>query len=537
MTDRISQLQAQNEALQRELDYYKNRIGSPLGVGSREHSEMLFEEAPGVQGQGQEGQGNTSSSTSIIVLGASGDLAKKKTFPTLFNLFGLGLLPPNTKIYGYARSAMTDQEFRKHAGQNFKEFLDRKEAFLDLLFYVQGQYDSPDDFAALNKVLLAQESHHSANRLFYMAIPPTVYSQVAASLKAHWKSATGWNRVVFEKPFGMDLETSRELSSDLGQVFEEDQIYRIDHYLGKEMVQNLMVLRFANVVFEPLWNRHHISSVLITFKEDIGTEGRGGYFDTFGIIRDVMQNHLLQIFSLVAMEPPVSLEAKDVRDEKVKVLRACSPITPDDIVTGQFTADKDGKNPGYLDDPGVPKGSKTPTFALACIHINNQRWKGVPFLLKCGKGMAERKTEIRIQFKQSANPFFQGAAPNELVIRVQPNEAVYLKFNQKEPGLSSEIIQSELDLTYKSRFQTRVPDAYERLIYDVTRGDHNLFVRVDELEAAWSIFTPILHEIDAGKVLPIPYQFGSRGPAEADEMSKRYGFERNAKYDWSKKSN
>ena len=527
MSDPLSQLKAQNEALQRELDYYKNRSSLPV---SREQSELLLGDSILIQGQV-----DSTASTSIVVLGASGDLAKKKTFPSLFNLFGLGLLPPNTKIYGYSRSAMSNDEFRKHASQNFKEFMDKKEAFLSLLFYVTGHYDSHEDFARLNKTLLEQKSQHTANRLFYMAIPPTVYTQVASSLKNHWKSATGWNRVIFEKPFGMDLETSRELSASLGQVFEEDQIYRIDHYLGKEMVQNLMVLRFANVVFEPLWNRQYISSVTITFKEDIGTEGRGGYFDTFGIIRDVMQNHLIQIFSLVAMEPPVTLEAKDVRDEKVKVLRACAPITASDIVTGQFTADKQGKNPGYLDDPGVPKTSKTPTFALACIHVNNARWHGVPFLLKCGKGMAERKTEIRIQFKQSANPFFQSAAPNELVIRVQPNEAVYLKFNQKEPGLSSEIIQSELDLTYKSRFQTRVPDAYERLIHDAIRGDPNLFVRVDELEASWSIFTPVLHQIDEGKILPIPYHFGSRGPAEADEMAKRYGFHRNADYVWSQK--
>jgi len=538
MGDDLAQLKAQNEALQRELDYYRGRVG---GISAREQSSLMDGEETQTdeqvqQQQQQQPSSPTSSpqSLSIVVLGASGDLAKKKTFPSLFNLFCLGLLPPNTQIYGYSRSPMTHEEFRKHASQNFKEFANKKDEFLELLFYVQGQYDSVEHFAALDAFVKARESKKAASRLFYMAIPPNIYSGVAHALRNHWRSRTGWNRVVFEKPFGMDLESSRQLSTDLGQVFDEGEIFRIDHYLGKEMVQNLIVLRFANVVFEPLWNRQHIASVTITFKEDIGTEGRGGYFDTFGIIRDVMQNHLLQIFSLVAMEPPVSLEAQDVRDEKVKVLRACSPISQDDIITGQYVADDKGKNQGYLEDPGVPAGSKTPTFALACIHINNPRWKGVPFFLKCGKALNERKTEIRIQFKQDTH-LFQQAAPNELVMRVQPNEAVYLKFNQKRPGMSSEIIQSELDLTYKSRFETRVPDAYERLIYDVVRGDHNLFVRNDELEAAWKIFTPILHSIEAGKVEPIAYPFGSRGPEEADTLTKKYGYERSSDYVWTQK--
>jgi glucose-6-phosphate 1-dehydrogenase len=521
MSDDFNDLKARNDALQRELEYFKNRLGI---ITSRENSSLM---------DAVEVDQNKEQSTSIVVLGASGDLAKKKTFPTLFNLYALGLLPPNTKVYGYARSVMELEEFRKHASQNFKEFKEKKEEFLQLLFYHQGQYDSQEDFAKLDAFVKVRESKKNANRLFYMAIPPSIYSDVARSIDRHWQSKTGWNRVVFEKPFGMDLDSSRKLSAELGQVFDESQIFRIDHYLGKEMVQNLMVMRFGNQVFEPLWNHHYIANVVITFKEDIGTEGRGGYFDTFGIIRDVMQNHLLQIFSIVAMEPPVTLEARDVRDEKVKVLRACSPIVPEDIITGQYTADPEGKRQGYLDDQGVPKTSKTPTYAMACIHINNARWKGVPFILKCGKALDERKTEIRIQFKRSPFPLFESLPANELVIRVQPNEAVYMKFNQKTPGLTSDITQSELDLTYKSRFETRLPDAYERLIFDVIRGDHNLFVRVDELEAAWRIFTPILHTIDQGKINPIPYPFGSRGPKEADELAKKFGFERSQGYAWA----
>jgi len=291
------------------------------------------------------------------------------------------------------------------------------------------------------------------------------------------------------------------------------------------MVQNLMVLRFANLIFEPIWNRHYINNVKITFKEDIGTEGRGGYFDPFGIIRDVMQNHLMQLFALVTMELPVSLNSEDVRDEKVKVLRATDPIGLEDIVVGQFTRSIDGKKEGYLDDTGVPKDSITPTFAQAVMHINNPRWYGVPFIIKCGKGLEERKAEIRIQFKKVPHSLFPTAHPNELVIRIQPNEAVYLNIINKVPGLSTDITNTDLDLSYKSKFQVAyTPEAYERLILDAVRGDQNLFVRVDELAAAWRIFTPVLHGLEREKVQPILYPFGSRGPIEADQQALRVGW-------------
>jgi len=248
-----------------------------------------------------------------------------------------------------------------------------------------------------------------------------------------------------------------------------------------------------------------------------------------------MQNHLLQILALVAMEPPVSLNAEDVRDEKVKVLKACSPISIEDVVIGQYGKDPEGKKPGYLDDPTVPKGSIVPTFAASVIHINNGRWKGVPFVLKCGKALSERKAEIRIQFYENPLGLYEDVARNELVLRVQPNEAVYLKFNAKAPGMSEGVTETELDLTYNERFDARLPDAYERLIYDVLRGDHNLFVRVDELQAAWKIFTPILHKIEAEKIKPVIYPFGSRGPAEADELIARSGFFRSETYKWEAK--
>jgi glucose-6-phosphate 1-dehydrogenase len=468
---------------------------------------------------------------SVVVVGASGDLAKKKTYPALFALYSNNLLPENTIIYGFARSEMSDEKFRESITSRLKGSGD-KQKFLAKCFYFHGQYDSEEAFKKLDKAL-AEKEKENGNRIFYFAIPPSVFVATARSIKAGCQSKTGWNRVIVEKPFGKDLQSSDQLSHDLGKLFEEDQLYRIDHYLGKEMVQNLMVVRFGNSFFEPLWNRFHIASVTITFKEDIGTEGRGGYFDEFGIIRDVMQNHLTQILSLVAMEPPVTLDAEDVRDEKVKLLRAIPPIDLQNVVLGQYGPSEDGKQPGYLDDKTVPKGSVAPTFATAVVFVNNARWSGVPFILKCGKALNERKAEIRVQFRPPAYNLFNDAQPNELVIRVQPNEAMYVKLMQKKPGLTGELYQSELDLTYNERFgKINLPDAYERLILDVFRGDHNLFVRDDELTASWKIFTPVLKRIDETKVVPHPYVFGSRGPAAADELVRKYGFKRTEGYEW-----
>jgi len=411
--------------------------------------------------------------------------------------------------------------------------------FLERCHYFRGEYNSAQAFAQLTQILHEKETAlvpdaQRANRIFYMAIPPSIFLDVAKALQPAGLSKTGWNRIIVEKPFGHDLESSMTLSSAMLQLFTEDQLYRIDHYLGKEMVQNLMVLRFANSVFEPIWNSKYVSTVIITFKEDIGTEGRGGYFDNYGILRDVMQNHLIQILALVGMEPPVSLGAEDVRDEKVKLLRAVSTLTLKDLVIGQYIASSDKSKSSYSDDPGVPKNSVTPTFAAAVLRINNSRWAGTPFILKCGKALNERKAEIRIQFKcPSAMLFPNCSAPNELVLRVQPNEAVYMKMLTKTPGLTTELAQSELDLSYKSRFEgLELPDAYERLILDVIKGDHNLFVREDELEAAWKIFTPILHQLEREKIKPEPYEFGSRGPESADKLIAAQGYKHTTGYTW-----
>ncbi|DAZ93048.1 TPA: hypothetical protein N0F65_009796 [Lagenidium giganteum] len=487
----------------------------------------------------------------IFVIGASGDLAKKKTYPSLFALYKAGFLPPHVVIVGYARSANTDEAFRQHLDPYIKIKKDdakgqeAKAEFLQKCIYRAGKYDSADDVAKVShemEQLEAATGKEIFNRLFYFAIPPSVFVPIGTSIKKAALTTRGWNRLIVEKPFGHDLDSFNELSRDMSALYSEDEIYRIDHYLGKEMVQNFLVLRFANTIFEPIWNRNYISSVVITFKEDIGTQGRGGYFDSYGIIRDVMQNHLLQVLSLVAMEPPVLASGKDysnyIRDEKVKVLNCIQPISLEDTVIGQYLGDPEKNEPGYLEDPTVPKGSTTPTFATCILRINNPRWDGVPFIMKAGKALNERKGEIRVQFKAppGASHMFPGVhiPIQELVMRLQPSEAVYMKVNVKSPGLATNAISSELDLSYAQRYaDTEVPDAYTRLILDVLRGKQAAFVRDDELRAAWKIFTPLLKEIETNKIKPLPYAFGSRGPVESDELTSRVGFQYHAgSYQW-----
>jgi len=343
-------------------------------------------------------------------------------------------------------------------------------------------------------------------------------------------SKTGWSRLIVEKPFGKDSASSAALNDHLAKLFSEQQIYRIDHYLGKEMVQNMLILRFGNRILSPLWNRDNIASVQISFKENFGTKGRGGYFDEFGIIRDILQNHLTQVMCMVAMEKPVSTSADDIRQEKVKVLKSIPPISLDDVITGQYVASNipgnEESKQGYTDDPTVPKGSKCPTFAVVRLHINNERWDGVPFILRAGKALNERKAEIRIQFRDVPGNIFDASIRNELVIRVQPDEAIYMKCLIKKPGMSFATTQTDLDLSYGTKYKGVVlPDAYERLILDVIDGNQLHFVRNDELFEAWRIFTPMLHAIDSGKVEPIPYPFGSRGPKQADEFISDLGYQ------------
>lgn len=481
--------------------------------------------------------------TTFIIFGASGDLAKKKTFPALFTLYRNGFLPDGVHIVGYARTKMDQEEYHRRITSYIKrdndpEFEPKFEEFKQLCSYVSGGYEDSESFVRLNEHLLKVEGNHKAgfaNRIFYLALPPSVFIPVARHAREQCH-ARGVNRIIVEKPFGKDLDSCRELLKAIKQFWTEDETYRIDHYLGKEMVKNLLVLRFANIATSAAWDKNSISNVQITFKEPFGTEGRGGYFDEFGIIRDIMQNHLLQVLSILTMERPVSFSPEDIRDEKVKVLRTIPPITREDTLLGQYVG-ANGK-PGYLDDATVPKGSVCPTFATTVLWIHNERWEGVPFIMKAGKALNEAKVEVRVQFKDVTQGIFADISRNELVVRIQPEEAVYLKVNTKTPGYKFRVIPAEMDLTYGKRFtDTVIPSAYEALILDALRGDHSNFVRDDELDVAWKIFTPILHWIDGKqeqRPQPLPYRYGSRGPEELDDFIAKYGYRRmqEAEYTW-----
>lgn len=489
---------------------------------------------------------------SVIVLGASGDLAKKKTYPSLLDLYAHGYLPKHVNVVGYARSAKTSEDFRK----GIKDWLMKGKAseamvdeFLSRNTYFQGNYGSDEDFAKLAEHLQKCEGETSptdkstTNRLFYFAIPPDAFLESAKSIKASALSGTGFNRLIVEKPFGHDLKSAQKLVDDLGAVFSEDFLYRIDHYLAKEIVQNLIMFRFGNMWLEPVFNCNYVSNVQITFKEDFGTEGRGGYFTNYGIIRDVLQNHLMQVLTLVAMEAPPTFRGPEagagIRDAKNNVLRCIQALDPNEVVVGQYVG-ANGK-PGYLEDDSIKDRAKAefvPTFAQCVVRINNPRWHGVPFIMKAGKALDERKAEIRVQFKDPpASGFLFGGEScprNELVMQLQPTELVYMKVNVKRPGLSTAPIQSELDLTYSSRFKDIYnPDAYTRLILDALRGQQGNFVRSDELLNSWKLFTPLLEALEGGGgSKPIPYPYGSRGPKEADEMKAKVGFVHAEDYHW-----
>ncbi|KAL9264384.1 Glucose-6-phosphate 1-dehydrogenase, chloroplastic-like protein [Drosera capensis] len=416
------------------------------------------------------------STLSITVVGASGDLAKKKIFPALFALYYEDCLPQNFMIFGYARTNMADEELRIMISETLTCRIDQREncddkmeEFLGRCFYHSGQYNCEEDFIELDRKLKEKEllclfrlhekpldrqtlAGRMPNRLFYLSIPPNIFVDVVRCASLRSSSKDGWTRVIVEKPFGRDSESSRELTNSLKKYLQEDQIFRIDHYLGKELVENLSVLRFSNLVFEPLWSRNYIHNVQLIFSEDFGTEGRGGYFDHYGIIRDIMQNHLIQILALFAMETPVSLDAEDIRNEKVKVLRSIRPLQLEDVIVGQYKGHTKGPKsyPGYTDDPTVPNDSITPTFAAAALFINNARWDGVPFLMKAGKALHRRSAEIRVQFRHVPGNLYKNIstdldkATNELVIRVQPDEAIYLKINNKVPGLGMRLDRSNL---------------------------------------------------------------------------------------------
>lgn len=478
----------------------------------------------------------------IVVVGASGDLAKKKTYPSLLSLFAGSLLPPGVVVYGYARSNMTDEDLRKKlrpymAGKKYDDAVVEK--FLGRCRYQSGSgsYGDVGGWEKLNARLVARENEAEgrSNRLFYFAIPPNVFAETGAAIKSACMAPDGFSRMIVEKPFGKDLESCKDILASLGQHFDETNLFRIDHYLGKEMVQNLNVMRFGNIWLENMMNRNYVQCVMLTFKEPFGTEGRGGYFDQYGVIRDVIQNHLLQVMCLLCMECPGKLDGPEagekIRDEKVRVLEAIPPVTIDEVFLGQYE--------GYTDDKTITnKDSNCPTFAILRCFINNPRWAGVPIIFKAGKALNERKAEMRIQFKDApaAETLFGHKVPrNEIVMLLQPGESIYLKSNIKTPGFSSAPIQGELEVKYDNRYFSGNsecnPDAYSRLILDVLRGRSASFVRSDELLRAWEIFTPVLHQIEKDNIKPHSYKMGSRGPKGADEWSaSKSGYVRNDEY-------
>ncbi|KAE8689374.1 Glucose-6-phosphate 1-dehydrogenase [Hibiscus syriacus] len=503
-------------------------------------------------------------SLSIIVLGASGDLAKKKTFPALFHLYLQGFLPPDeVHIFGYARTKISDDELRNRirgylVNDKSASHLEDVSKFLQLIKYVSGSYDAAEGFQLLDKEIEKHEiskssQEGSSRRLFYFALPPSVYPSVCRMIRKYCMNKSdlgGWTRIVVEKPFGKDLDSAEQLSSQIGELFDEPQFTELITIWERNwsrtcwffvlliasscpfgIATTLIMYRLAGWLCLSYYclklHRNMLIKKNIVFREDFGTEGRGGYFDEYGIIRDIIQNHLLQVLCLVAMEKPVSLKPEHIRDEKVKVLQSVLPIKDEEVVLGQYE--------GYRDDPTVPYHSNTPTFATVILRIHNERWEGVPFILKAGKALNSRKAEIRVQFKDVPGDIFkcQKQGRNEFVIRLQPSEAMYMKLMVKQPGLEMSTVQSELDLSYRQRYQgVTIPEAYERLILDTIRGDQQHFVRRDELKAAWEIFTPLLHRIDKDEMKPIPYQTGSRGPAEADELLAKAGYVQTHGYIW-----
>ena len=471
---------------------------------------------------------------SLVVIGASGDLARRKIFPALFSLYCQRALPADVRLFGFARTDLDDAAFRRRITEHLTcryapgaSCAEEMEAFLARCHYVTGEYGSTDSILDLYQRMRQLEPRGKVNRLYYLAIPPSIFVTTAeslgnAGLVSCGEESQGWSRVVVEKPFGRDRPSSDELALALGQVFQEPDIFRIDHYLGKEVIQNLLVLRFANSVFEPQWNRQHLASVQVTWAENLTLAGRAGYFDRYGIIRDVMQNHLLQMVALLAMEPPDELEASAIRREKVRLLRSIAPVSRADLVTGQFVAAEwDGRQvPGYTEDPAVPDDSRTETYAAAVLRIDNARWQGVPFFMSAGKGLDSRCTTLRLRFHPLAHRLFDRSghrpAPNELVIRVQPDEGMHLSLTTKLPGLELKLAERKLDLSYGDAFRDHIiPDAYEGLLLEVMRGDRSLFLSGEELAASWDVFTPVLHALESESAAPEGYPFGGPPPAAA----------------------
>jgi glucose-6-phosphate 1-dehydrogenase len=482
----------------------------------------------------------------LVLFGATGDLAHRKVVPAMYHLWRTNLLPHEFVLLAIGRREFDDDTFRAELKASLEEFsrvlpLDEAawRSFSQRIRYHRMDFDDAAGFDALGATLdhLDETQGTRGDRLYYLATQPSQFAEIVAHLGRvgldHERHDGGWRRVIIEKPFGHDLESAKRLNREVGKVFRESQVYRIDHYLGKETVRNLLVFRFGNGIFEPLWNRRYVDHIQITVAESIGIEGRGKFYEETGAVRDVLQNHMLQLVSLVAMEPPATFEADALRDEKVKVLRAIGarPMDPaTEVVRGQYGAGWVAGQPvpGYREEPDVDPKSETETYVAARLTIDDWRWSGVPYYVRIGKRLPKRATEIAIQFRAVPHHLFKdtGAEPdaNLLAIRIQPDEGIMLRFGAKVPGLGLDVRSVTMDFTYGSAFSVDAPEAYETLILDALQGDQSLFTRADEVEEAWSIVDPIIDAWAQSTPPDFPnYEAGRWGPEASDELLAREG--------------
>ncbi len=506
---------------------------------------MKVEEAPNPLAEGLHDY-RVADPAVMVIFGASGDLSGRKLLPALYNLAKQRSLPAGFAVVGAALTDMTDDAFRKHASEKIHQFsrtqpIDDRvlEAFLSSVSYVKVDFSKQGDYKALALRLqeLDDTRHIPGNRIFYCATPPPTYPLIATQIQvAGLASGGGFHRIVVEKPFGSDLRSARELTQTLQKTFPEDAVFRIDHYLGKETVQNILAFRFANSIFEPVWNSNLIDSVQITAAEEIGIESRGAYYERAGAMRDIIQNHALQLVALTAMEPPLAFEANAVRDEKVKVLRAIRPLIGEEIeestVRGQYTKGwvLGEQVAGYREEPNVAPDSQTETFAALRIFIDNWRWAGVPFYIRAGKRLPKHVTEIRIQFKRPPHLTFGREAmkevdPNAITLRIQPEEGISLKFGAKVPSAGLRIRSVTMDFQYMTSFLVEAPEAYERLLLDCMIGDPTLFTRADEVEAAWQLIDPIEESWRNGRPPLGMYPSGTWGPDASTRLLQADGRE------------
>jgi len=464
----------------------------------------------------------------MVIFGASGDLTRRKLVPALYDLAGAELLPPAARVLGVALEPLSNEAFRQRLHGGMLEYAGIEphqhamwRAFSERLAYLPGDFADPATYRRLGERLaeLDEEGSTNRNHLFYLAVPPKFFPVIVRHLGQAGlnRSSTGWTRIVIEKPFGHDLATAVELNRQVHAVFDEDQVYRIDHYLGKDTAQNILFFRFANAIFEPIWNRNYVDNVQISVLESVDVQLRGAYYDEAGVLRDIFQNHMMQLLSLTAMEPPATFDAKSLRDEKVKVLKELRPVDIHDTVRAQYD--------GFRTAPGVAANSTTPTYAALKLYVDNWRWQGVPFYLRSGKALAEKTTDISIQFRHPPLQMFdlpeaQTASPNMILVGIQPDEGIHVRFQAKVPGSRREARPVDMAFHYRPSFGIdKLPDAYEHLLLDVLAGDASLFIRGDEIELAWGLIDPINRAWEAGAGPPLSsYATGSHGPVQADHL-------------------